>query len=190
MCVCRRPACRPVCLPALGKCTNALAICLSPYHHRPTTTHPPTTSLSFVASPPRLTVSPPPHHPHPPPQLKEAEAARLREDAEAAVDARRFLQEEVEGLKRALLAATATPGAAGVGVQQEAVAAALQQEGGGGGGGWQGLSFEGAGSVRERVARLERENRVLKKQLEGASFVGLAWFWGWTDCDCDCSCNL
>lgn len=111
----------------------------------------------YVYAPfPQITHKPPKLKPPPTQQLKEAEAARLREEAEAAVDARRFLQEEVEALKRAL---TASAGGAG--------AEAGGSGGGGDGGGGQGL-FEDSVSVRERLARLERENRALKQQLEGA----------------------
>lgn len=91
-------------------------------------------------------------------QLKEAEAARLREEAEAAVDARRFLQEEVEGLRRALASVQ------GGEPKEGAMGAAAQGEGGGG----EGLFGESVGAVRERAARLERENRALKLRLEGA----------------------
>jgi FtsZ-binding cell division protein ZapB len=118
---------------------------------------------------------PQPHTQNKTHQLKEAEAARLREEAEAAVDARRFLQEEVEGLKRALASTTTT----GVGVGAGSAAAA----GGGGGlsltvvgGEGRGLFEESGANVRERLARLERENKALKRQLEGAWGLSIRWF--------------
>lgn len=84
------------------------------------------------------------------------------------MDTRRFMQEEVDTLKRALAAAQ------GGGNGQGLAGAAGAGDGEGGG-----LFGEGVAGLRERLARAERENRALKKQLEGALLACL--LAGWMD---------
>lgn len=96
-------------------------------------------------------------------QLKEAEVGRLKEEVDAGLEAKRFLMEECQELKRALQAAQQqhSPPPPQRGDEGRGGMAA----GGGGGGGFS--LFEDPLKVKEKLGRLERENKTLRKKLEG-----------------------
>mmetsp|Transcript_13161 Transcript_13161/g.17342 ORF Transcript_13161/g.17342 Transcript_13161/m.17342 type:complete len:684 (+) Transcript_13161:193-2244(+) len=80
-------------------------------------------------------------------QVREAEFSRLREELEQASDAKRFFEEELIALRE----------------EKESMEASTIEGGG---------LFEGMTEMREKLAKLERENRSLKENLVGGGEGG------------------
>lgn len=98
-------------------------------------------------------------------QLKEAEMGRMKEEVAAGLEAKRFLTEECQELKRALQAAQRQQHG---GIMPQGQGGAVVPVTGGGGGGGGGLSlFEDPLEIKEKLGRLERENKMLRKKMEG-----------------------
>jgi protein HOOK3 len=98
-------------------------------------------------------------------EVMEGELGRVKEEVEGAREARRFLAEECQELKRVLQQLQQQL------AQQHQQHQQPQPQGGGGvgeeGGREGGLGlFENAMDVKEKLLRLERDNKMLRKQVE------------------------
>jgi len=101
-------------------------------------------------------------------EIMEGELGRVKEEVEGAREARRFVMEECQELKRVVQQLQQQ-------LAQQQLAQQQQQpqlQGGGGGGGEEGGKEGGSGlfentmGVKEKLLRLERENKMLRKQVE------------------------